>query len=503
MKKRIFVCRFHQESNSFNPVLTTLEDFKAAGVYTGQDVVQKDGQCGAVLCGTIDALYDEDVELIGGIVMATATSGAPLQRNVVDYFIQNTVDGLKKAGHLDGVVVSLHGATMSDSSDDVCGDVLEAIRETVGETCVVSASFDLHANVTEKIMKNADLVCGYQAYPHLDLYQTGYRSAKLLLARLNGKPLKTVRVAIPMIAPAHGYTTTQGKLLQLTERAQALVKSGTIADYTIFQAQPWLDAKELASTVVVVAEEESVAKTIAEDLAKEEFSIRKDLLGAPLMSVEEVIERAKINTTGKPVVLVDSADSPNAGACGDSAFVLEKLLPYKDELFCAVAVLDKKAVKKAFAVGVGGIADFQLGATVAPKLTSPLLVQNAKVRSLHDGEYILYGPQERGTKRNTGKTAVLEVGKILIHVAEKGSRGDLAFYRSFGIEPEFCDLVCVKACTSFRAGYAPISAEICNANTLGAAGPVLTDLPFGNRPKPLYPFEEITEKEITKARKYR
>ena len=497
MKKKVFVCRFHQESNNFNPAFATIDDFHCVNAY-------EDGETkgGAVLSGTIDALKAQDAEIIGGVSW-TAPSGAPLKTEVVERFIAQTVDALKNAEGLDGVIVSLHGATTSEESDDVCGDVLQAVRETVGEACLISASFDLHANITEKIMQNADLVCGYQAYPHLDLYETGYRSAKLLLDRLNGTPLKTVRVAIPMIAPAHAYTTVSGELFALTERAKAFVQSGKIADFTIFQAQPWLDVAEFASTIVVVAEDETVAKTVAEDLAQDEFSIRHDLLGMPLLSVEAVIDKALKYKSGKPIVLVDSADSPNAGACGDSAFVLQKLLPYKDELRCAVAVRDCKAVKKAFSAGVGAVLDFMLGATIAPKLTKPVLVQGARVRSLHDGKYIFYGPQERGKEFNAGKTAVLEVGKILIHVAEEGARGDLAFYRSFGIAPEFCDLVSVKACTSFRAGYTAIAEEICNSDTLGAAGGVLNDLPYEKRPIPMFPFEDITEAQISKAKRYR
>ena len=504
MKKRIFVCRINQESNSFNPVVMTYEDFASMGIYEGEEIVVKNGNGGVVLQGTIDGLLtDNDIELIGGVAMTAISSGGVIDDSVKTRFIQSNIEKMQRAGRLDGVVVSLHGAMLTDKSDDACGDILQAIRLAVGQDCIISASFDLHANITEKIMQNADIVCGYQAYPHLDLYETGYRSAKLLLDRLNGKPLKTVRVSIPMIAPAHAYTTTSGKLLALTNRAKSFVQSGEIADYTIFQAQPWLDVKEFATTVVVVAEDEEVAKRVATDLAEEEFDIRHDLLGMPLLSVEAVIDKALKNKSGKPIILVDSADSPNAGACGDSAFVVQKLLPYKDELRCAVAVLDKKAVEQAFALGVGGVADFWLGATIAPKISKPVLVQGAKVRSLHDGNYFFYGPQERGVERSAGKTAVLQVGKMLIHIAEQGARGDVAFYRSFGIEVEFCDLVSVKACTSFRAGYTAIAHEICNADTLGSAGGVLNDLPYEKRPTPMFPFEDITKADISKATRYR
>ena len=81
--------------------------------------------------------------------------------------------------------------------------------------------------------------------------------------------------------------------------------------------------------------------------------------------------------------------------------------------------------------------------------------------------------------------------------------GDRSFYRFVGIEPELMDIVDVKACTSFRAGYEPISAEICNAETLGAATSALKLLPFEKRPKPLYPFEDITWDMIAKPKNYR
>ena len=503
MKKRVFVCRLNQESDSFNPVLTTLKDFEELGIFEGEEIVKKDCKGGVVLRGIVDTLRENsDVELIGGVAMMAKSAGAPLEDNVAQWFIERIKEKLIAAGHLDGVVLSLHGATLSNVSEDVCGDILESIRKIVGDNCIVSVALDLHANVTEKIVKNADYVCGFLTYPHLDHYETGCRTAKMLLSRLNGCKLKTVRVAIPVVASAHAYTTKSGGLLELNNKAKSLVKEGKIADFSIFQAQPWLDVKEMASTVIVIAEDEGIAKSVAEDLAKEEFALRNELQGTPLMDVDTIIETALNNKMGKPVVLVDSADSPGAGACGDSAFVLEKLLPYKDVLRCAVSVTDEKAVAKAFNVGIGNTDKFSLGATLAPKLTKPVEVV-ATVRSLHDGRYLAYGPQERGFEFSTGKTAILQVGKILIHVASFGSKGDLAFYRSFGIEPEFCDLISVKACTSFRVAYEPISAMICNAHTIGAADPVLTDLPYQKRPKPLFPFEEITENDITKAKRYR
>ena len=144
-----------------------------------------------------------------------------------------------------------------------------------------------------------------------------------------------------------------------------------------------------------------------------------------------------------------------------------------------------------------------IGATIAPMLSNPVEVKNAYIKSLHDGKYYKAGPASRGTLHNIGRTAVLEVGKLRIHICEKAAcNTDINCYRSFGTDPELCTLVCVKACTSFRAGYEPIASEICNTLTPGAAGPVLKELPYKKLPKPFYPFEEIDESMIGEIEVY-
>lgn len=501
-KKRILVCRFHHESNDFNPVLTTLDDFYSAGVYFGEEVLKGDRR-GATISGLVDSLMRDDVDLKGGVCLNSPSSGGPIDNAVYEFFINKTIDVIKNLGQIDGIALSLHGATTSNKSQDVCGDILDVIRREVGDKVIISASFDLHANITSKILSNADIICGYQDYPHLDLYQTGFRAGSLLMDKLNGKNLKTVCASVPIIAPAHAYTTFNGELLKVKEYALDLVKQGKILDYTLFQAQPWLDVKEFAATAVVVAEDETVAKQVADHLINIEFNIRSFLQGDALYSVDEVITKALNNKSGKPIILVDSADSPNAGACGDSAFTLEKLLPFKDKLTSAVAITDVPAVEKAFNLGVGAISDFSLGATICNKISHPVTVHDAKIIGLYDGKFILHGPQERGQVEDIGKTAILKVGKINIHLASYGRKADLAFYSSFGIDPLNCDLVCVKACTSFRAGYEPIAQEICNTSTIGSAGVVLTDLPYKNRPVPMYPFEEVSLLDVKKARRFR
>ncbi|MBE6604751.1 MAG: M81 family metallopeptidase [Ruminococcaceae bacterium] len=497
MKKRVYVAGIQQETNAFNPLVSEKSIF---GDYNCEQLKGTRGMVG----GLVDALSAAENVCVTYGQSLGAPSYGPVSDAVWQNFLKGVLDDLATKGPFDGIALAMHGATSSPSTPDVCGEILAAVRTAVGESVPIAVSHDLHANVTKKSAKSADYICGYHEYPHIDIYETGLRAAKLLLKHLAGEPQKTAYAAIPMIAPAHAYTTKEGSLPALVNDAKSMVERGEISDFSLFEAQPWLDVPEFASAVLVTAKDEETATRVANDLAKRHFALRKELQGAPLLTVEEVIKKGLANKTGKPVVLVDSSDSRGAGANTDSAAVLEVLLPYRDEIRAAVGVSDVPAVEKAFSLGVGAVADFTLGATIAPSLSSPVLVKNARVRSLHLGDFTAVGPIGRGARSNCGRVAVLEVGKILVQVSEICDNAkDIGFYRSFGIDPEFCQLVSVKACTSLRAGYTPIAAEICNTDTPGAAGAVLQKLHYQQRPVPLYPFEEINEGDIQAAVCYR
>ena len=496
MQKRIFVCSFQQESNAFNPIITTVNMYGRGNCET---------QVGrrSMIGGMIEPLLEAGFSVTYGLAWG-ASSGGPAADAVWQEFLNDTLTRLANEGPFDGVALCLHGATVSENCDDVCGEIVSAVRAQVGDAVPIAAAYDLHANITRKTVESVDYICAFLEYPHIDQYETGLRAARLLRDHLEGKPRKTAYATLPMIAPAHAYTTREGGLLALFDEARGMVARGEIVDFSIFEAQPWLDVSEFTSSVVVIAEDESTAVRTANDLLLRHFALREELQGEPLMPIEEVIERALANKTGKPVVLVDSADSRGAGSTADSAAVIEALLPHRDALSAAVGISDAPAVEKAFSLGVGEVADFTLGATVAPSLSSPVLVKGACVRSLHRGDFINIGPIARGARVNCGRVAVLEVGKILIQVSEHSrSERDIGYFRGFGIDPELCRLVSVKACTSLRAAYTPISAEICNTATPGAAGTVLQDMPYQKRPTPLYPFEEISEADLGLAACYR
>lgn len=495
---KILIAEFHQETNSFMTDPSTRKDYEVFGIQKGEEVLQNVDE-GSAMKGILDALSQEkDMTLIPSYRM-WANAAGPVESSVPEEFMDNVRSVLKKNLPVDGICISMHGATQSQDSDDVCGDILAELRDLAGEETIIAATFDLHANITSRISGSADILCGYHTYPHVDFYETGYRAASLCLREIkDGRKLYKKHIAIPMIEPASGYTTLEGPFGDLMRKCEALVKQSELVDFSIFQMQPWLDVADGQTSVITYAEEEN--NLYAEKMARALVGMRHELL-PKMNAVEDIVEEAERHDDGKPVVLVDSADSTNAGAAGDSAYVLDRILEKKSAVRGAIALCCKPAVETAFRLGVGNWGEFVIGAAISPDMSDPVTAEG-KVVSLHDGIFVQEGPAKRGLRHNMGKTAVIQVGNTTVIATSEFllGPGDLQLFRHFGVEPTMYQLIAVKACTSYRAGYSSVTDRIYDADTPGAAASVLTRFHFKKLPEHFYPFQEITCRDIRRVR---
>lgn len=495
---KVAICEFRQETDSFNPVLSGMKAFERGGIYDGDRFHEAVYGKQLAVAGMIKELEKDGVEPIM-LYSMNADSGGPVEDAVVNFFMDKTIGLLRESLPLDGLLVSLHGATHSETVDDVCGLILETLRKETGHKTLIAASFDLHANITDKIHYNADFICGYQTYPHVDFFGTGARAARMLLDTLSGKiHARTYRTEIPMIAPASSYTTLRGAFGRLMLYAHSLVDTGRILDYTIFQMQPWLDVKVGGSSIITIGEDAAGAKAAAMDLARKLYDMR-DSFRQNLLSIDEVIRKAENNKTGKPVVLVDSPDSPNAGACGDSPALLERIKALDSDVSAAFYLNDGIAVSKLWNRDIGSIQRVSLGASLCDIYYKPVELE-VEILSKHNGVFVAEGPSGKGTLHDCGRVVTVRWRNVDIVILENISfPGDLQIYRHFGVEPTFFQLVNVKACTSFRVAYEPIAAAICEADTPGTAPINLKSLDFQRLPKSFYPFSSIDDYVIPEA----
>ena len=66
--------------------------------------------------------------------------------------------------------------------NDPEGDWIASVRDSVGKNCIISLCYDLHGQITNKIIKNIDAFAAFRTAPHIDVKET-YRRAFLMLIK--------------------------------------------------------------------------------------------------------------------------------------------------------------------------------------------------------------------------------------------------------------------------------------------------------------------------------
>src|SRR5437764_10909200 len=107
---------------------------------------------------------------------------------------------LDQAGKLDGVLVAPHGATVSQTYQDVDGHWLSELRRRVGPDVPIIGTLDPHANLSPAMVKAATALIAYRTNPHLDQRARGIDAARMMIDTVRGKLRPTMAAAFPPLA---------------------------------------------------------------------------------------------------------------------------------------------------------------------------------------------------------------------------------------------------------------------------------------------------------------
>ena len=193
--KRIAVGGLHTECSTYNPVLIRAQDFH---VMRGDDLTASD---------YFAFLPQPDVQLLP-LLHARAVPGGPVERATYEGFREEFLDRLKTALPVDGVYLAMHGAMFVDTMQDAEGDFIEAVRTVVGADVPIAVSYDLHGNVSQRIIDQIDIFAAYRTAPHIDVAETMQRAWAMLLRclRTGERPFVTW-AKIPVLMPGERSST--------------------------------------------------------------------------------------------------------------------------------------------------------------------------------------------------------------------------------------------------------------------------------------------------------
>ena len=185
MTTRVVLAMMKHETNTFSPVPTDLARFSkgAERPPEGEAVLAAYRGTGSCIAGFIDMAEAAGAEIAASIA-ANAPPSGPVETAAYEH-VRDAILASVRAG-CDAILLDLHGAMVTERHEDGEGELLARIREIAPEV-PIGVTLDMHANLYPAMVEHADVIAGYQTYPHIDYHETGVRAARPVFAMLRGE----------------------------------------------------------------------------------------------------------------------------------------------------------------------------------------------------------------------------------------------------------------------------------------------------------------------------
>ena len=180
MAKRVALAGFLHETNTFAPSKARYENFVQGGGYLPlsreQEILERCKNVNLGISGAIAHGETAGWQMLP-VLWTGAIPSAHVEKEAYERIAGEIVDGIAAAGRLDGVYLDLHGAMVAEHLDDGEGELIARVRRVVGPNVPIAVSLDLHGNVTRQMVDEADMLVAFRTYPHVDMAETGRRTA--------------------------------------------------------------------------------------------------------------------------------------------------------------------------------------------------------------------------------------------------------------------------------------------------------------------------------------
>ena len=488
---RIVIAECKQEVSSFNPTSSCFEDFR---VVRGEALLAHHRKIREEVGGAL-SVFDGDnrITLAPTFGASANTSGGILkaesfQRLAADF--KSCLTEALQSGPVDAAYFALHGAMQAESEDDPEGALLQIARSVLGESVPFVVSLDLHGVLTDKMLQLSDAVVAFHTYPHVDFFETGVRSARLLMKILTeGARPVTARVKVPVLARGDELITETGSIRECIQLAQQIESSSGGLAANVMWGNPFTDVPELRSNCIVVMDGDvEAAKRHAIELSRIFWS-HHEKMQVPLTSLAESIRLAAEVTQGT-VVLMDAADATSSGASGDSNAIIREVVRQGYRGRVLAPIVDPAAARQAFAAGIGATIRTSVGGAVDPGRFQGLEIV-ARVRLLSDGKFL---SESFGWPWDSGDTAVLEADNLTLVVGTRPvSLFDRSYFYANGQDPRRFDLVVVKSPHCEHHMFADWCAKLINVDAPGSTSANVKGLGHRKCGRPLFPLDDLQE----------
>ncbi len=289
---KFFCGTLAHETNRFSPVPTDLDSYREAYLYlpsTGEGAHWREQTLDDVSWRAIIDGLGHGHEIAFG-PLASAQPSRPMGAAGYARLRSEFVQALECALPVDAVLLQLHGAQVADGTDDCAGDILAAVRSMVGREVPIGVVLDLHGNVSDAMVENADILLACLQYPHTDTPERASQLAGLVLrcARRELAPVMVYR-RVPMLGT---YFTTSSPMREFVTWAKEFEGRDGVLAVSVMHGFACADVVDCCGGVIVCADRDRAgAERIATKIAHRFFELREQI-GVPRTSVQDALAQA-------------------------------------------------------------------------------------------------------------------------------------------------------------------------------------------------------------------
>ena len=289
------------------------------------------------------------------ILLAGCHPHGPVDGALMDRFLETIRAGLADAGALDAVYIANHGAMLATNDEDPDGSIITLVRDLVGPDTTVVVTLDLHANISERMVSNCDLIVGYRTNPHVDMTERGEEAALALRLILAGRAApKSAFIRLPITPAPIALLTADGPygaLIDYGNRRRAEL-AGDILNVSIFGGFVFSDSSKNGIAIVVTARRNQAhARALAGEIANRCWADRKRFVKT-LTPLGQAVEMARTSNR-RPVIVAECADNPGGGGTGRCTELLAALVKTNARNVLYGSFFDPPLAAQAHELGVG------------------------------------------------------------------------------------------------------------------------------------------------------
>lgn len=481
---------FGHETNTFSRRKTDFDLLVSQGSWEGDEILRTFRGTPSYLGGMIKCADEKGVELIPtfGVENAGPTVSDECLERVCDILVGYA---RKHLGEYQGICIGLHGAGCSETIDDIETYTVKKLREVVGWEMPITATLDLHGNVSQEMCDCINGLFGIKENPHVDYAISGYEAMDALIRTVNGEiDLKTEVVPLPMLVPI----TVTKDYQEITEFILDYKKKHGLLDLAFFPGFPYSDTPITGASVFVTgdgSQREHALKVARHIWDKRDHIVDIESIGA-LDAVGLAKRYLEENQTGL-CLINEASDNPGGGTPGDGTDLIRAMFDADIENSAFAYIYDPEVVQQAIHAGVGAKIEIELGGKLEdPKYHgNPIHLKNVLVRTISNGSFVATTPLMKRIPGSFGPTVGLQHGNVRFVVAsvQNQTYDDRAFFTG-GIDFSQMRLIGLKSSQHFKAFYHDLVDKIIPANPPGLSTKDLKIFNYIHLGRFVYPIDE-------------